>query len=131
MKNLTYELVAAGYLRHLDEVDDDFAYVVKDDNITDKDIEEVLLDIIAQYNIADFDTFRSVINNNFATFTIGSYSRTIDLRDAFKKIVKSNKGYTTYYKFRTDCFKYFETLKDIVKKRCLNLKTIPQMEMML
>lgn len=130
MKNLTYELVTAGYLRHLDEVDDEFAYVANDD-ITDEDIEEVLLDIIVQYNIADFDNFRAVLNNNFATFTIDSYSRTIDLRDAFKKIVKSNKGYTTYYKFRTDCFKYFETLKGIVKKRCMNLKTIPQMEMIL
>lgn len=130
MKNLTYELVTAGYLRHLDEVDDEFAYVANDD-ITDEDIEEVLLDIIAQYNITDFDNFRAVLNNNFATFTIDSYSRTINLRDAFKKIVKSNKGYTTYYKFRNDCFKYFETLKSIVKKRCMNLKTIPQMEMIL
>lgn len=130
MKNVTYELVAAGYLRHLDEVDDDFAYVANDD-ITDEDIEKVLLDIIAQYNIADFDNFRSVINNNFVTFTVDSYSRTIDLRDAFKKIVKSSKSYTTYYKFRMDCFKYFEMLKDIVKKRCMNLKTIPQMEMIL
>lgn len=130
MKNVTYELVTAGYLRHLDEVDDSFAYVAND-NITDKDIEEVLLNIIAQYNIVDFDNFKAVVNNNFVTFTVGSYSRTIDLRDAFKKIVKSNKGYTTYYKFRTDCFKYFETLKDIVKKRCMNLKTIPQMGMIL
>ena len=130
MKNVTYELVTAGYLRHLDEVDDSFAYVAND-NITDKDIEEVLLNIIAQYNIVDFDNFKAVINNDFVTFTVGSYSRTIDLRDAFKKIVKSNKGYTTYYKFRADCFKYFETLKDIVKKRCMNLKTIPRMEMIL
>lgn len=100
-------------------------YVAKDDVITDEDIEEVLLDIIARYNIIEFVDFMHAINNERVSFIDKSYLQSINLRNAFKEIVKS-KGYTTDYKYRTDCDKYFEDLKDIVKIRCMNLKTIPQ-----
>lgn len=100
-------------------------YVAKDDVITDEDIEEVLCDIIARYNITEFGDFMHAINNECVTFIDKSYLQHVNLRNAFKEIVKS-KGYTTDYKYRTDMAKYFDELVSIVKLQCSNLKEIPQ-----
>ena len=110
---------------HDHETVEQFVYVAKDDVITDEDIEEVLLDIIARHNITEYVDFMHAINNERVTFIDKSYLQPLNLRNAFKEIVKS-KGYKTDYKSNTDAGKYFEDLKDIVKMRCLNLKTIPQ-----
>lgn len=102
-----------------------FAYVAKDDIVTDEDIEEVLLDIIARRSISEFGDFMHAINNELVTHSATEFYSRINLRNAFKEIVKS-KGYKTDYKSNTDAGKYFEDLKDIVKMRCMQLKEIPQ-----